>query len=540
MIEGGPPRLGVVPMLGDDVSEGEEAEAAPRRASGRKLVDKSSRVDAVSKMLLSEDVQRLPNLESTVRASTDADEEVVGRILIGEVRALKSYNVDVAELEMLKAGVGLHEEDKLSEEHWAQDDVTGEHLDAKAVRAARREEMSFIKGIPLYEEADVAECWRRTGKAPVSTKCVDVAKGSDVRLRWVARDFKPKGEKDRADVFAAMPPLEANRMLFRKFATQANLKGEHKMKLMLIDVKKAHLNEQCDRDDVFVELPAEAGAPGKCGRLLRWLYGMREAASAWELDYSLKLKGEGFVEGASARTVFYNAETKTRCVVHGDDFTFLGYKSELQKVKAKMAEWYELKVRGILGTDEGDMRVISILNREIEVTEQGLLYRADSKHARLIWEKLGFTRESTGVSTPFVRDNVEQEDAPLSAADATMFRQVAARANYLSQDRPDIQFAVKEVCAHMAEPTEGGVRKLKHLARYLIAHPEVSCATLGCTKKCWRPSRYSRTRTGRAVAAAASPSAGGSSPSEGGSSRHGRRPRAPWRLVAARPSTTPW
>ena len=75
-------------------------------------------------------------------------------------------------------------------------------------------------------------------------------------------------------------------MLFRRFATQKNLTGKHKMKLMLIDVKKAHLNGACDRDDVFVELPAEAGAPGKRGRLRRWLYGMREAASAWEADCS--------------------------------------------------------------------------------------------------------------------------------------------------------------------------------------------------------------------------------------------------------------
>ena len=130
------------------------------------------------------------------------------------------------------------------------------------------------------------ECWRRTGKPPVSTKWVDIAKGSDVRSRWVARDFKPKGERDRADLFAAMPPFKAKRMLFRRFATQSNLHGKKKKKLMLIDVKKAHLNGVCDRDDVFVELPSEAGAAGKCGRLLRWLYGMRGSASAWKADYS--------------------------------------------------------------------------------------------------------------------------------------------------------------------------------------------------------------------------------------------------------------
>lgn len=245
------------------------------------------------------------------------------------------------------------------------------------------------------------------------------------------------------------------------------------MKLMLLDVKKAHLNGICERDDVYVELPQEAGAPGKCGRLLRWPYGMREASQAWESDYTKRLKGEGSVEGVSAPTVFYSPETGTRVVVHGDDFTFLGYADELEKINVKMAEWYELKVRGVLWTGEGDAKKISSPNREIEITEVGLTYRADPKHAELIWEKLGLTRESGGATTAFVREECEGDEVVLDAADATLFRQVAARANYVSLDRPDTQFAVKEICGHMAVPTQAGVRKLKHLAPYLLKYPEV-------------------------------------------------------------------
>ena len=52
-----------------------------------------------------------------------------------------------------------------------------------------------------------------------------------------------------------------------------------KMKAMFIDVRKAHLNAACDKDHMYVSLPEESGAlPGMCGRLLRWLYGMRGAA----------------------------------------------------------------------------------------------------------------------------------------------------------------------------------------------------------------------------------------------------------------------
>ena len=57
------------------------------------------------------------------------------------------------------------------------------------------------------------------GAAPTSTKWVDPNKGGvevpDIRSRWVARDFKKKGERDREDLFALMPPLEAKKVLFK-------------------------------------------------------------------------------------------------------------------------------------------------------------------------------------------------------------------------------------------------------------------------------------------------------------------------------------
>ena len=118
-------------------------------------------------------------------------------------------------------------------------------------------------------------------------------------------------------------------------------------KVMLIDVKKAHLNGVIPEGElVYVELPAEAEAPGMCGRLIRWLYGMRPAASAWEKDYTDRLESIGFVRGTAAPTAFYSPAMDCSCVVHGDDFTFLGYDEDLQKVASDMRGWYELKVRG--------------------------------------------------------------------------------------------------------------------------------------------------------------------------------------------------
>ena len=61
----------------------------------------------------------------------------------------------------------------------------------------------------------------------------------------------------------------------------------------------------------------------------------------------------------------------------------------------------------------------------------------------------------------------EGNSKELIGSEATRFRAVAAIANYLAADRPDIQYAVKEVCRRMAKPVEGDWQKLARIGRYL-------------------------------------------------------------------------
>ena len=73
-----------------------------------------------------------------------------------------------------------------------------------------------------------------------------------IRSRLVARDFKNKNDERNFDVFAATPPLETKRLLFRMARVKGSVGGNDKdgqVKLMYIDVKKAHLNGEVDDDD---------------------------------------------------------------------------------------------------------------------------------------------------------------------------------------------------------------------------------------------------------------------------------------------------
>jgi hypothetical protein len=143
----------------------------------------------------------------------------------------------------------------------------------------------------------------------VSVRWVDTNKGGAeewiIRSRLVARDFKGE-DKDRDDLFAETPPLDAKRMLLSRAATRR--RDGRWRKLMFIDARKAHLNPKCE-DDVYVELPAECGVgKGMCGKLNFWLHGFRPAVVAWEKPYAGLLGEVGFVRGISCGVVFYHKD----------------------------------------------------------------------------------------------------------------------------------------------------------------------------------------------------------------------------------------
>ena len=292
---------------------------------------------------------------------------------------------------------------------------------------------------------------------------VDTDKGTD---GCVARDFHPKGEKDREDLFAATPPLEAKRMLMSKATTRWKKGGIRKM--MFIDARKAHLNPECE-GDVYIELPREAGAgPGKVGKLNYWLYGFRPAAQAWERHYSEKLEKVGFERGESSAVCFLHRERDVACVVHGDDFTFEGEEKHLKWIQNLMKSWFEIKVRGILGPERNDDKEVTILGRVVKWKSWGIEFQADPRHRREVMKHFGFEDGSRELSGTNGLEEGEECDEEVEEGEAREFRGVAARMNYLAQDSPEVQFATKEVCRGMAKPTRSDWKRLKKLARFVV------------------------------------------------------------------------
>jgi hypothetical protein len=186
-----------------------------------------------------------------------------------------------------------------------------------------------------------------------------------------------------------------------------------------------------------VELPEEFWEHGRYAKLKRWLYGMRKAAAGWEEDYAKRMVAEGFTRGRGAPTVFYNKVTEVRVVVHGDDFTFSGTKAELDRMRRKMEEWYDIKDRGTMGSGKGEIKEVVILGRVVRWTEGGIEYEADAGHRAKLMKAEGLEEDSKVAVGPAMKD-----DGGVEALEEVMlegkwehkeFRSKGATLNYLAK-----------------------------------------------------------------------------------------------------------
>ena len=89
------------------------------------------------------------------------------------------------------------------------------------------------------------------------------------------------------------------------------------------DVVRAYFHARARRK-VYVELSKEDFEKGKCGLLKKAMYGTRDAAQNWELEYTEMMTEAGFRQGSYSACVFYHEQKNVRVVVHGDDFAVLG------------------------------------------------------------------------------------------------------------------------------------------------------------------------------------------------------------------------
>ena len=320
----------------------------------------------------------------------------------------------------------------------AWDDCSGGKLYLGKVEEARKEEMRYIKKMKVYVKVPREEAIQN-GVKPIPVRWLDINKGDAknplYRSRMVGKEFKTY--EDPA-LYAATPPSEGLRYLLSYAVTN---KMKHR-KIMVNDVSRAFFNAPATRL-IYIELPKEDdNGDNMVGRLRMSLYGTRDAALNWQEEVSRHLAALSFRKGRGFPCVFKHISRDLLAIVHGDDYVTVGSDEDLLWMRRKLEEKFEIKT-SLVGHGPKDAREGKVLNRILRATEGGFEYEADPRHAELMIEAMGL-QSAKGVTSPMVSQEDEgvTNDVELSAEKQTMYKAIAARGNYLSLDRPDLQFAV--------------------------------------------------------------------------------------------------
>ena len=246
---------------------------------------------------------------------------------------------------------------------------------------------------------------------------------------------------------------------------------------MVNDISRAFFHARAKRE-VFVQLPngdMRLGEEGMCGRLKCSMYGTRDAAQNWYEECSGQLKQIGFEQVKASPCIFYHKERGLCTYVHGDDYVTMGMPEHLGWMKAQLEKKYTVKTQ-TLGPGEKNQQQIKLLNRVVTWHDNfGIHCEADPRHVEIILKQLKM-EDAKIVTTLGTKDEgktSENSHVALGDQDATKYRALVARCNYLSPDRRDIAFSVKELARAMSAPTQGDWQRLKRFARYIKGKPRM-------------------------------------------------------------------
>ena len=235
-----------------------------------------------------------------------------------------------------------------------------------------------------------------------------------------------------------------------------------------MDVKRAFLHAPALRE-LYIELPEEAyedGDPNMVGLLQRAMCGTRDAPLSWQTHVSQYLNELGFEKSKAQPCMLTHRKRDMHVTFHVDDFMAAGLPADLAWFRREMNRRFESTAK-MLGPDEGQEARVTFLNRVITWHPDGIRYEADPRHVDTLLRELGMTT-AKAASTPGTKDeNGNNDDKDIPVHDQNQMRRLVSFLNFISQDRADISFAVKELARNMAAPTEATVRAMKRMLHYL-------------------------------------------------------------------------
>ena len=126
--------------------------------------------------------------------------------------------------------------------------------------------------------------------------------------------------------------------------------AKRNLKVAQNDVKTAYLNSPLNDNDIFIELPqGTLQAKNKVGRLLKSLYGLKQAGRCWNLYFHDLLLECGLIQSQMDPCLYFNSEKTVFVLIWVDDIAiFADTDQSIHLIIEQLSKSITLEKRGQL------------------------------------------------------------------------------------------------------------------------------------------------------------------------------------------------
>jgi hypothetical protein len=274
------------------------------------------------------------------------------------------------------------------------------------------------------------------------------------KARWVVRGFHQRPGVDFTETFSPVVKPATIRTVLALIAS-------HAWPAHQLDVSNAFLHGNI-HEEVYCQQPtgfADPARPADVCLLSRSLYGLRQAPRAWFhrfVDYVVTL---GFVQSKADPSLFVlrQGPAMAYLLLYVDDIILSASSTELLRhIVDRLKTEFAIK-------DMGPLRFF--LGIDVQRRRDGF-YLSQAAYARDVLDRAGMANCKPATTPAEAKSKVASSDGrPFS--DISWYRSMAGALQYLTLTRPDIAYAVQQVCLHMHAPRDSHANMLKRVLRYV-------------------------------------------------------------------------
>ncbi|KAJ9561157.1 hypothetical protein OSB04_006317 [Centaurea solstitialis] len=329
---------------------------------------------------------------------------------------------------------------------------------------AMKAEMQSMYDNQVWELTDLPQHCKAVGRKWVFKKKTDMdGNVHTFKARLVAKGFTQTHGIDYDETFSPVAMLKSIRILM---AISAYFNYE----IWQMDVKTAFLNGKLT-EDVYMEQPEgfeDPKNPNKVCKLLKSIYGLKQASRSWNLHFDERIKEFGFAKSEFEPCVYtkFSGSIVTFLVLYVDDILLIGNNvPTLQSVKEWLSKCFQMKDLGeaayILG-----IKIYRNRSKRLIGLSQSTYIDKVLKRFRMDESKKGFIPMQHGIVLSKTQCPVSSEDQDrmksvpyASAIGSIMYAMLCTR--------PDVAYSVSVTSRYQQNPGEPHWVAVKNILKYL-------------------------------------------------------------------------